>query len=98
MQLDERKMKNLQAIIRNYLETGELLPGPTRKEIHEMILRHCQMDIDYCGEHTAMREMRKHVAWYTTGLPHCARLRGRINEMNTFEELEALLEEYLEAE
>ena len=45
-----------------------------------------------------MREMRKHVAWYTTGLPHCARLRGRINEMNTFEELEALLEEYLEAE
>ena len=68
------------------------------KRSDEMILRHCQMDIDYCGEHTAMREMRKHVAWYTTGLPHCARLRGRINEMNTFEELEALLEEYLEAE
>ena len=84
--------------VSHYLETGEVLPGPTRKEIHEMILRHCQMDIDYCGEHTAMREMRKHVAWYTTGLPHCARLRGRINEMNTFEELEALLEEYLEAE
>ncbi|MDO5424415.1 MAG: tRNA dihydrouridine synthase DusB [Eubacteriales bacterium] len=81
--------------ISHYLETGEKLPRPEKREIHEMILRHCRLHIAHCGEHTAMREMRKHVAWYTTGLPHCSKLRGRVNELETFEELEELLEEYL---
>jgi len=34
-----------------------------------------------------VREMRKHVSWYTTGYPHSAKLRQKVNEMETYEEL-----------
>ncbi len=76
----------------HYLDTGELLPGPGQEEIREMILRHGELLLAYKGEYTAVREMRKHVSWYTAGLPHSARMRGRINEMETMEELKGLLE------
>ncbi len=78
--------------VSHYLDTGELLPGPTQEEIREMILRHAALLLEYKGEYTAVREMRKHVSWYTAGLPHSARMRGRINEMETMEELKGLLE------
>ena len=38
-----------------------------------------------------MREMRKHVAWYTAGFPHSARLRGMVNEISAYDELEDML-------
>ena len=43
-----------------------------------------------------MREMRKHVAWYTLGYPGSAKLRNRINEIETFKELEVLMDEYID--
>lgn len=55
--------------VNHYLETGELLPLPTREERREMILRHAKMQLDEKGENCGMREMRKHVAWYTAGCP-----------------------------
>lgn len=76
-----------------YLETGNVPERPGRREIKEMILRHCELQLRYKGEYTGIREMRKHVAWYTAGLPHSARLRGRVNEIETMEELKELLEE-----
>lgn len=76
----------------HYLETGELLPLPTREERREMILRHAKMQLDEKGENCGMREMRKHVAWYTAGLPHSARLRGMVGEISTYHDLEVLLE------
>ena len=67
---------------------GEAVPqAPTRQERYDMIMRHAEMMIETKGEYVAIREMRKHVAWYTTGLPHAARLRGRINEMETMDQL-----------
>ena len=65
---------------RHYLETGELLPPPGTAEVKAMILRHARMLLNYKGEYTGIREMRKHVAWYTAGFPHSARLRSRVNE------------------
>ena len=44
------------------------------------------------GEYTAVREMRKHLAWYTAGMPHSARFRRTINSMETMEELIAGVE------
>lgn len=79
----------------HYLETGELLPGPTVPEIKEMILRHGKLLTEYKGEKTAMREMRKHMAWYTAGLPHSAALRNEINLVETLEEMAELLESRL---
>ena len=76
----------------HYLETGELLPGPTRQEIRAMIERHALLMTEEKGEYVAMREMRKHVAWYTAGLPHASALRNDINQAGTLAELRALLD------
>lgn len=77
----------------HYLETGELLGEPTAQEMKEMLLRHARMLVRFKGEYTAVREMRKHMSWYTAGYPHSAKLRGRINEMETLEELCSIMGE-----
>ena len=56
-----------------------------------MMLRHAKMQLEYKGDYTGIREMRKHIAWYTAGFPHSAKLRGKMNELETVEELEELL-------
>ncbi len=75
-----------------YLRTGEIPARPTREEVKATILRHCELQLQYKGEYTGIREMRKHVAWYTAGYPHSAKLRGRINEIESMDALKELLE------
>ena len=77
--------------IRHYLETGEELPRPSMDEVKEMILRHARLQVEYKGPDVGMREMRKHVAWYTAGFPHSAKLRSEVNAVRTREELGELL-------
>lgn len=79
--------------IAQYLETGVIPERPSRREVKEMILRHCELQLQNKGEYTGIREMRKHVAWYTAGYPHSSRLRGRINEIESMDSLKKLLEE-----
>ena len=79
--------------ILHYLETGELLPPPTAEEVKKMIVRHGTLQTEFRGEEIAMREMRKHVAWYTAGFPHSSALRNDINQVATLEELERLVDE-----
>ena len=74
------------------LETGEECPEPTMEERRDTILKHARLQTEYKGEYTAVREMRKHIGWYTTGLPHSARLRQKLNEMETMEELQEAVE------
>ena len=76
-----------------YLKTGIVPARPSRQKVKEMILRHCELQLRYKGEYTGIREMRKHVAWYTAGYPHSAKLRGRVNEIESMDALKALLEE-----
>ena len=66
---------------------------PGLEEIKNMILRHAKLQLEYKGEYLGIREMRKHVAWYTTGLPNSAKLRAEINAVETYEQLESLLKE-----
>ena len=68
-----------------------------RRELYEMIVRHAQLSCTYKGEYITVREMRKHLAWYTTGLPHAAGLRRQINSMETMEELMEGMKLLLEA-
>ena len=77
--------------IKEYLETGTLPKKPELSEVREMMLRHAKMQLECKGEYTGIREMRKHVAWYTAGYPNSAKLRAKINEVETYQELEALL-------
>ena len=79
--------------INHYLDTGELLPPPTKEELKATIIRHGKLQTGYKGEEIAMREMRKHVAWYTAGYPNSSSLRNDINKVSTMEELIALIEE-----
>lgn len=76
-----------------FLEDGALIPGPDRGEKKEMVLRHAVLLREVKGEYTAVREMRKHLAWYTAGMPHSARFRGMINSIETMEGLLAGVEE-----
>lgn len=77
--------------VAHYLSTGEELPKPDIEEVKQMILRHARMLIEYKGEFTGIREMRKHVAWYTTGYPNSAKLRVAINATESYEQLEELI-------
>ena len=76
-------------------EKGELPPRPDREALREMMLRHARMQLEYKGEYLGIREMRKHIAWYTKGLPGAAALRNEINQVETYDELERLLDEKL---
>ncbi|HIQ92901.1 MAG TPA: tRNA dihydrouridine synthase DusB [Candidatus Copromonas avistercoris] len=78
--------------ITEYLETGRIPPKPSREEVKAMMLRHGEMMVEFKGEAAAMREMRKHVAWYTAGWPHSAALRNDINAVETMEALRELIE------
>ena len=76
----------------HYLQTGELLPEPTPEERKAMAVRHAELAVKYKGEKLAIPEMRKHLAWYTTGLPGAAKLRAEMNIISTLDELKAFVE------
>lgn len=77
--------------ISHYLQTGENLARPSGEEIKRALLRHMELQKKYKGEYIGIREMRKHVSWYTTGVPNSAKMRGMIHTVESFEELEELL-------
>lgn len=81
----------------HYFETGETLPRPSLEEVVAMMLRHGRMMIDFKGEYIGVREMRKHVSWYTFGFPGAAKLRDKVNHTETYQDLEELLTNYLES-
>ena len=76
-----------------YEKTGQMPPRPSREMIRETMLRHTRLQIEFKGEYLGIREMRKHVAWYTKGLEGSAKLRDEINKVESYQELEALLKE-----
>lgn len=76
----------------DYLQTGSYLAEPELQQRRKIILHHAQLICAEKGEYVAMREMRKHIAWYYKGLPHAARMRDFIHSVSTMEELEKLLE------
>lgn len=77
---------------RAYIMEGRREPLPDKEEIRRMILRHARLLVGYKGEYTGMRQMRKHVAWYTAGMPHSAGLRREVNTLGTYGQLERLIE------
>lgn len=83
--------------IKEALRTGSVPERPSVSEVVEMILRHLDLMVAFKGEYTGIHEMRKHVSWYTTGYPNAARIRGRVNEIETREALEDVLESWKES-
>lgn len=81
--------------INHYMQTGEILPGPTGDEKINTALRHLKLAVEEHGEYIAVREMRKHIAWYLKGLRGSARLRDEINKIESYEEVVNKLSYYL---
>lgn len=78
--------------IKHYLETGEQMPKPDIQARKEMMLHHAALMVKYKGEYTGIHEMRKHVAWYTQGMPDSAKLRAKINTVESYEALAAMVQ------
>ena len=76
-----------------YDRTGKLPPRPSKEQIKETMLRHARLQLEFKGEYLGIREMRKHVAWYTKGMEGSAKLRDDINKVESYAELESLLNE-----
>lgn len=79
--------------ILHWMETGEHEERPSLEEVKSMILRHARLLVEYKGEYTGIREMRKHAAWYTAGYPNSSKLRARVNEVENLRDLEVLIEQ-----
>lgn len=78
----------------SWLETGKIPPGPSAQELLKTIMRHASMMVDCKGERIAVREMRKHISWYTAGYPDSAALRRKINAAEDFKTMNELLQDF----
>lgn len=85
------------ARIARYLEDGTLPPDPALEEKLAVMLRHIRLACEYKGEFPAMREARKHVAWYVKGLRGASAFRRRAGELAVFDDLRRLADEILSA-
>ena len=74
-----------------YERTGETAARPSKEELRAAMLRHARLQIEFKGDYLGIREMRKHVSWYTKGMEGSAKLRDAINRVESYEELEELL-------
>ena len=73
--------------------SGMPIPArPSISEIKEMIKRHASLMTEYKPDYMVVREMRKHVSWYTAGLHNCSALRDEVNHTETMEQLFELLD------
>lgn len=79
-----------------YLETGELIPEPSVREKIEVCILHLDRLIALKNEYIAVKEMRKHAAWYLKGIRGNAKVRNAINECQTRDELVTLLMSFVE--
>jgi len=77
-----------------YRETGKIPLPPSGKERCEIILKHLFRLIKSKGEKRAIKEMRKHIFWYTKGLPHASKFRAKINRIEEKEILKGEIERY----
>ena len=81
--------------IKHFLITGEKLPSPTNSERLNIIKEHIELAVEEKGE-IAIKELRKHIAWYTKNLKNSSEFRNSINMIETKEQLIKTLNEYFE--
>lgn len=82
--------------INHYMQTGEILPDPTLEEKIDTAMKHLKLAVQEHGEYVAVREMRKHIAWYLKGLRNSARVRDEINKIESYEEVVNKLKGYMQ--
>ena len=81
--------------IAHFANTGELLASPTVGEIHEVVLRHLDELYRFYGEYSGCRIARKHIAWYTGGLPNSNAFRDAMYACETTKEQFEVVDKFL---
>jgi len=79
---------------KQHLATGVVPPNPSHEERKAIMLRHLNDMVKLLGESAGVREMRKHLCWYTKGLPGGAEFRTKVNHLLRVEDVEAAVEGY----
>ncbi|HAF44301.1 MAG TPA: tRNA dihydrouridine synthase DusB, partial [Gallionellaceae bacterium] len=82
--------------IEYFLNTGEHLPAPEIAGIRQVLAGHVEELYDFYGEHTGLRVARKHISWYTKGLPGSAVFRHRMNQLESVDEQARAVQEFFE--
>lgn len=80
--------------IKHFLETGEKLQEVSKEEKLRVIKKHIELELQEKEEITAIREMRKHIAWYTKNMPNSSEFRNEINKIENKDELIRKVEEF----
>ena len=78
-----------------YEKTGKRPARPSGGMMKEAMLRHARLQMEFKGDYIGIREMRKHVSWYTKGMEGSAKLRDAVNRVESYEELNELLDSVL---
>ena len=81
----------------HYLKTGEKLPDVNRKELLELILEHYDDILSYYGQTPGMMIARKHLGWYTNGLPNSAAIRKKINHSSCTNEAKSIIKDFFDS-
>lgn len=82
--------------ISHFLEMGKKLPKPSNQEKLEIMKRHIELAVKEKGD-IAIKELRKHIAWYTKNLKNSSEFRSKVNQIETREELINQIEEYFKS-
>ena len=80
----------------HYINTREILPPVTLKERLELILRHCDMSLKEVGEILAIREMKRHIGWYTRGFADAEEFRYSLFKAATYDDMISIVQSYFE--
>ena len=73
--------------IKYFLKTGEIMKDITKEEKLKIIIEHFNLLIEEKGEYTAVREFRKHIAYYTKNMPNSSSFRSKINKIENAKEV-----------
>lgn len=79
-----------------YLKTGEKMPDPLLHEKGKIMLRHVEDMVEHYGEVTGIRMARKHLSWYSKGLPSSAEFRVKVNQFETLKDMKILIEGFID--
>lgn len=80
--------------VMDWLDGAQVRPDPTLAEQYELIIEHYRMMLDHYGEMTGVRMARKHLGWYTKGLPGSAEFRNKVNFVDDVDEVVAMLRDF----
>ena len=72
--------------VTHYIETGEILEEPSLEKKLELARKHCELLVEHKGQYIGIRESRRHINNYISGLRGASKLRSRINQIETVDD------------